>query len=122
MRYWCRLILLVLVLIPALVSPALGRSALIQTTAPLADGSEGALRLAVRDALAIALRGALAMGLPLVQLRDARRLDQDTVAIQVFATDEDDTACDDADAACHQTSDRERGNPVPPVRSIPIRD
>lgn len=109
MRYWCRTILFVLVLIPALVSTALGRSAVIQTTAPIANGSEAALHLAVRNALAIALRGALAMGLPVIQLQHARRVDQGTVAVQVYATDEN-TACDVDDAACRQTSDREPGD------------
>jgi hypothetical protein len=117
MRYWCRTILFVLVLIPALVSPALSRSAVIQTTAPIANGSEAALRLAVRDAVAIALRGALAMGLPVVELQDARRVDQGTVAVRVYATDED-TACDDAAAACRQTSDREPGGPERQIRFI----
>lgn len=42
---------------------------MIQTTAPLAEASEQGIEAAVEQALASAIRGALAMGLPWVQLR-----------------------------------------------------
>lgn len=66
---------------------ALAGGALIETTAPLADRSEAAVKAAVIAAIDKAVRGAVAMGFAWVQLRDAQ-VAGDEVAIQILATDE----------------------------------
>lgn len=68
-------------------STALAGGALIETTAPLADGSEESVKAAVIAAFETAMRGASAMGFAWVQLRDAQ-VSGNEVAIQILATDE----------------------------------
>jgi hypothetical protein len=68
-------------------SAALAGGALIETTAPLADGSEASVKAAVVAAIETAVRGASAMGFAWVQLRDAQ-VSGNQVAIQILATDE----------------------------------
>ncbi len=68
-------------------SPALAKVAMIETAAPIKDQSEESVKAALKEAVDIAAKGAVAMGLPWVQVRDARVL-EDTVAIQVLATDQ----------------------------------
>ena len=63
-------------------------SALIQTTAPLLDGSEGALKAAVVSAVEKAMRGASAMGFAWVQLKGAQVLGPDVV-VQILATNDE---------------------------------
>ncbi len=83
----------------ALASPALARTAAIETTAPLADHSEASIEAAVNEAVAIAIRGALAMGFQWVQLHQAAVLD-DAVSIRILAGDAEEPApdADDPDA------------------------
>jgi hypothetical protein len=89
---------LVLGLLVGAVQTARGDSALIQTTAPLRDGSEDAVRIAVVTAIEKAMRGANAMGFAWVQLRGAQVLGHD-VLVQILATDEPDDATEvDPDA------------------------
>ncbi len=85
MRYWR--VLCVAAVVLALTSSALARVAVIETTARLSDGSDVAFRAAVKEAVEIAVRGAVAMGLSHVALRDVSRLDEDTVAVQLLASD-----------------------------------
>jgi hypothetical protein len=66
---------------------ALAGGALIETTAPLADGSEESVKAAVIAAIETAVRGASAMGFGWVQLRDAQ-VSENEVVIQILATDE----------------------------------
>ncbi len=68
-------------------SPALAKVAMIETAAPIHDKSQEAVKAALKEAVSTAAKGALAMGLPWVQVRDAQVL-QDAVAVQVLATDE----------------------------------
>ena len=63
-------------------------SALIQTTAPLLDGSEDAVKTAVVTAVEKAMRGASAMGFAWVQLKGAQVLGQDVV-VQILATNDE---------------------------------
>ena len=86
MRRWCRC-LGVVGLSLALATPAFARVAMIQTTARLADHSDDGVRAAVRDAVETAVRGARAMGLSHVALQDVSRLDDETVAIRLVASD-----------------------------------
>jgi hypothetical protein len=79
-------LLLVFLAVLSIVSPALARVAAIQTSAPLADQSEASIKAAVKQAVEIAVRGAVAMGLPRVHLDDAVVLN-DAVVIQILATD-----------------------------------
>jgi hypothetical protein len=65
----------------------LAGSALIETTAPLADRSEGSIKAAVIAALGKAVRGAEAMGFAWFQLRDAQ-VAGDEVAVRILATDD----------------------------------
>jgi hypothetical protein len=98
----------------ALAATAEARSADIQTTAPLADHSDGAIQAAVTQALRIAIRGAIAMGFSHVALRNAVVL-EDAVAVQIVAADReplalpndedeanDDDAHDDAEVSVDQ--------------------
>jgi hypothetical protein len=62
--------------------------ALIETTAPLVEHSEAAVKAAVIVAIDKAVRGAVAMGYPWVQLRHAQ-ISGDEVAVQILATDEE---------------------------------
>ncbi len=68
-------------------SPALARVAMIETAAPIKDQSQDSVKAALKEAVDTAAKGAVAMGLPWVQIQDARVL-EDAVAIQVLATDE----------------------------------
>jgi hypothetical protein len=87
MRHLSRLLAALLVL--GLTSTASARVAVIQTTAQVSDHSENGLRQAVKDAVATAVRGALAMGLSQVALKGVTQLDAETVAVQVVASDTD---------------------------------
>lgn len=62
---------LAILLVLAVASPGLAGVAAIQATAPLQDHSEQAITMAFKAAVATAMRGAVAMGLPWVQ--SARR-------------------------------------------------
>ncbi len=79
-------LIVALLLVLAVASPALATVATIETTAPLPDHSEQAIRTAVTQAVRTAARGAAAMGLPWIQLRQALVF-EDRVAVQVIATD-----------------------------------
>ena len=79
---------LALGLIAGAARVARGDSALIQTTAPLPDGSEDAVEVAVVTAVEKAMRGATAMGFAWVQLRGAQVLGHDVV-VQILATDDE---------------------------------
>jgi hypothetical protein len=70
----------------ALASPAGARVAAIETSASLDDHSEDAVMAAVRQAVVTAVRGAVAMGLPWIRLRDAA-VTGDRVTVLVVATD-----------------------------------
>lgn len=74
-------------LVCAAQTAALAGGALIETTAPLADGSEESVKAAVIAAIGKAVRGAAAMGFAWFELRDAQ-VSGDEVAIQILATDE----------------------------------
>ncbi len=74
-------------LVLVLTAPALARVAMIETAAPIKDKSEDSVKAALKEAVDTAAKGAVAMGLPWVQLRDAQVL-EDAVAIQVVATDQ----------------------------------
>jgi len=77
---------LALLLVLAVASAGLARVAVIEATAPLQDHSKPAIQAAIKEAIKTAMRGAVAMGLPWVQVRDAVVL-KDMVAIRVLATD-----------------------------------
>jgi hypothetical protein len=66
--------------------PAVAEVAMIETTAPLVERSEAAVKAAVIVAIDKAVRGAIAMGYPWVQLREAQ-IAGDVVAVQILATD-----------------------------------
>jgi hypothetical protein len=93
---------LVLGLLGGSIRMASGDSALIQTTAPLANGSEEALQAAVVTAVEKAMIGARAMGFAWVELRDAQ-VQEDEVVVQILATDDDP---DDVTQIDPETGDR----------------
>jgi hypothetical protein len=76
-----------LMMVMLLASSTLARVAMIETAAPIKNHTEDAVKAAIQEAVDTAAKGAVAMGLPWVQLRDAEVL-EDTIAIQVVATDE----------------------------------
>jgi hypothetical protein len=65
---------------------ALAGVAMIETTAPLVERSEAAIKAAVLVAIDKAVKGAIAMGYPWVQFREAQ-IAGDVVAVQILATD-----------------------------------
>jgi len=71
------------------------------TTARLADHSDDGVRAAVRDAVETAVRGARAMGLSHVALQDVSRLDDETVAIRLVASDAEGDEPDGSQPAGH---------------------
>jgi hypothetical protein len=70
----------------AAAPPAFAGAAMIETTAPLAERSEAAIKAAVIVAIDKAVKGAIAMGYPWVQFREAQ-IAGDVVAVQILATD-----------------------------------
>lgn len=72
--------------IVALGSPAIAAMAAIETTAELPDQSEASVKAAVDQAVATAVQGAKAMGLPRVELRGARVL-PGVVTVLIIAKD-----------------------------------
>ena len=98
-------------------SAATAGGALIETTAPLADGSEESVKAAVIAALETAMRGASAMGFAWVQLRDAQ-VSGNQVAVQILATDEpkqvdEITPGTEPDASQSLPNAPDRGDPEP---------
>jgi hypothetical protein len=77
---------LALALTVAAPAVAWARTAVIELAAPVQDQSHDAIRTALHDAVEQATRGAAAMGLPYVDLRDAEMVG-DAVAIQLLASD-----------------------------------
>ena len=77
---------LTLLLVVSVASPGLARMAMIETTVAIENHSEQSVKIAIMAAVEAAARGAIAMGLPWIQLRRAFVLD-DAVLIQVFASD-----------------------------------
>ncbi len=92
-------------LIIATATPSAARMASIQTTAPLRDHEEQSVKSAVKEAVKSALTGAMAMGLPWVQIRRAVVL-EDAVAVQILATDTDPEA-----ATEQQAPEPDKGSP-----------
>ena len=82
-RIW---LVLTLLLVLSVASPVLARVATIETTAPLRDHGEQSITTALKDALEIAVKGALAMGLSWVRVSNAVVL-ENVVAVQIIATD-----------------------------------
>ncbi|HEV8438839.1 MAG TPA: hypothetical protein VGT40_12145 [Methylomirabilota bacterium] len=78
---------LALLAVATLSSPAFARIAAIQTTEPLADQSQGSIETATKQAVEVAVKGAIAMGLPRVHLHRAVVV-KDVVVVQILATDE----------------------------------
>jgi hypothetical protein len=68
------------------LAPAVGAMAAIETVQPLENDSDEAVEQAIQRAVQAAVRGALAMGLPRVELRGARVL-RGAVSVQILARD-----------------------------------
>jgi hypothetical protein len=77
------------VLVVLAPAPGVAELAVIETSAPLTERSDTAIKDAVWKAVERAVRGAMAMGLPRVELRGARVFD-DMVTVEIVATDSDD--------------------------------
>ncbi len=73
-----------LMLVVSLTSQGLAQVAVIQTSAPLTDHSEESIAMAFEHAVRAALRSAVAMGLPWVQLRLAL-VGEDRLTVEVLA-------------------------------------
>lgn len=83
-----RQIVLILLLLLSFAHAAEARVASIETTAALRDYSPEGVALAFQEAVEVAVRGAIAMGLSRILAYEARVM-TDMVAIQILATDED---------------------------------
>jgi hypothetical protein len=99
-------------LVIATATPSAARMASIQTTAPLQDHEEQSVKSAVKEAVKSAVTGAMAMGLPWVQIRRAVVL-EDAVAVQILATDTDPEA-----ATEQQAPDLDKESPDGPGSNI----
>jgi hypothetical protein len=88
-------ILLVLGLVLAIASPAAAAIVLVTAAAPLEDGSELSVQTALDEAVALAVRDAMLMGLRPVQLTDAQ-VWGNQVVVEILATD---AQPDDGEAA-----------------------
>ena len=114
---------LVLGLIVGSIRMASGDSALIQTTAPLANGAERALQVAVVTAVEKAMRGARAMGFAWIELR-AAPVQGDEIVVQILATDEnpeDTTEADPEPGQSEHGGDRTGERDLAPVPPGAIR-
>ena len=111
------LLLTVVVVAAGMVpSPALAELASIQTTAPLAEASEQGIEAAVEQVLVSAIRGALAMGLPWVQLRQAIVLPEGgMVSVQILASDRNPVEEEPSDTPDDEPAPREVRPPAPKV-------
>lgn len=78
--------LLAVALVLALATPTGAGVAVIETSAPLTDHSDESIKDAVWKAVERAIRGAMAMGLPQVELRGAQVF-EDIVTVEIVATD-----------------------------------
>jgi hypothetical protein len=100
---WLGLTAVALLLGLAITSPVLAAAmAVIETVAPLTGQSDEAVKAAVLIAVAMAARGAEAMGLPQIAVNGVRVL-PDMVIVQILAT---------APASGEQESDDEVGPPT----------
>lgn len=81
-----RLAVVVLALV-SLTAPAFAKMAAIQTAVPVEDESQSSIQSAAEQAVETAVRGAVAMGLPKVQLHRAVVV-SNMVVIQILASDE----------------------------------
>jgi hypothetical protein len=86
LRFISRSLLSMLIITAA--SPSEAKMATIQTSAPLQDHGEQAVKRAIQEAVKSAVMGAVAMGLPWVRVSRAVVL-EDAVAVQIMATDTD---------------------------------
>src|SRR5712691_11235410 len=73
--------------------PAQGQVAMIEVTAPLPDTSEGSINSALDAALESAVRGAVAMGLPRVEIHSVY-VGEGYVGLQVLAANQPPAAAD----------------------------
>lgn len=73
-------------LVLSVAAPAAARIAAIETTAPLEDHSKASIESAIKQALQTAVRGAMAMGLPWVQV-DQAVVFADAVIVKILASD-----------------------------------
>jgi len=105
---------------------ATASGAVIQTTAPLSDGSDESVKVAMASAIDRAVRGASAMGFSWVQLQDARIAEHEVV-VEILATDDDPdqdvTPGPDADKPADKPNENPAGEPAPsgaPSSRVPI--
>jgi ABC-type iron transport system FetAB permease component len=80
------------------LTPASAAMAAIETVQALEDESDEAVNAAIERAVQAAVRGALAMGLPQVELRGARLL-PGAVSVQILARDAESQASDEEEPA-----------------------
>ena len=80
------------------LAPALAAMAAIETVQALEDESDEAVDAAIERAVQAAVRGALAMGLPQVELRGARLL-PGAVSVQILARDAESQASEEEEPA-----------------------
>lgn len=85
-RWFLRRFAIALLLVLSLASLGWARTATIETRAPLHDHSEQSIKTALKHAVTVAMEHAVAMGLPWVQIHEARVLEK-SVAVVIFATD-----------------------------------
>jgi len=90
MRVFVRLVAVSLALCVA-AAPVSARVVRMETKVMLEDHSELGIKLAVREAFQLSVRGAIAMGLPHVSV-DGVRVLSDAVVLALVATDENDDA------------------------------
>lgn len=78
---------LAVVLVLSFVSVCQARMASIETTALVRDYSPESVAIAIQEAVDVAVQGAVAMGLPWIEVYEARVM-TDMVVVRILATDE----------------------------------
>ena len=73
------------------LAPAVAAMAAIETVQPLENESDEAVKAAIERAVKVAVTGAIAMGLPQVELHAARVL-HGAVSVQIIARDDESAA------------------------------
>ena len=106
-----RWLVFTILLVLLVASPSLARVATIETAVPLQDHSEPAIKAALAEVVQTIAKGALAMGLSWVQVRQVL-VQEDRLTIQVIATDTNPGAQEEADPEQGGQRDDGAGHPA----------
>ena len=81
-------LMVAVLLVQAIAAPSFARVATIQTSASPANHSDASVKAAVNEAIYTAVRGAVPMGFPTLQMNQVLLLD-DAVVVEILAVETD---------------------------------